>query len=1065
MRELLKSFMNITWALALLGIKHCAALLRPPDMGVRRPGVQGGLRFESSVHALSRTNHNTSGKSSISHFVVMGEGLAAGMGDFALSSETQQTCFAAQIATQMQLNLPQRLVQAPGFGNLVGFAPLPVTLPAPMQTTVITELPPGPVSNLAVPGLRLCDAIEMRPALPLVHRNDVKQTAINLNWGLVPISRGEHSFPTQLEYALQRSPSLTMIELGYYEALEASVNDDPGLLPKPDEFVSQYQEVVRRLIESGSDVLLFTVPDPLGSAHFFSVQEAASLLKVPSDFLIRQYCLRQESVLTLRGVSEIGYQLFAKELDVLPAYSVLSPGTPCAVEQWVAEINERLRETAKESGGQVFDLAGLLRALGNRGHQAGTRSLSGEYLGGFYSLNGYYPGATGQAIIGNEILQCLNQHYGSSFPLIDLGAVLSADPVAAYRQPGGDKWSMEQLEHLSMLQKPGHDEAPAREKPHHSRRDDWAPLMPEEAYLPLRLPPGLEQVLSLCKNTSYFGDGIDPINCRDANGVQWGSCGNSLFAGLAMVDSHLTGSIRIKFTSPVNGVSRFTISFEGGLVGDDADLAAPQYFKMAFKGNRVDEVPGTISSGTLNLTNGEVSDLKVFARYSSGALAALVGVNPTFPKQPLCFPGQYGSAWAKFEQRADGRLDFTFYGSTFVPLGKEILWPLNFVGPSGQFATVPAAGTVMHPHLALSTLGLKAEAECACPEIPFNTVQEFVLYSHNSAFGDLFNLNTPELGGQAKGRSHLLGRLQVQFGLKSGTTVPVAVKAMPPGGIMAPMAPSPITQIFPGRLSPGPQGFNENLLFPLRTYPLDDLAIVDDPFDICVGAIDLRTGQFVNGLLHRAFISQDLIFALLRIEPRTPKDSFFFRGPAVLTNGAGRQRVFRFRGIVHLPYPAGFLFPRPDFATPLIAGPDSALDPYLWFHAVENPSPRGEIQGEGKYIRSSTGDDISYRYQISSDGRSFFEYENHTQEGKFHLHSLIWVDFCDSGTSPERVGNFDTVTFSGFGVWMKDGVETLQQVAAQFSASAEKPYVAIQVASGDISNVNTKPRNEQVTFP
>src|SRR5216683_1635053 len=114
MRELFRSFMSITWALALLGMKHCAGFLRPPKSGARPPDVPSDGRSDFSADALRRIIHNPSGKSNISHFVVMGEGLAAGMGDFALSSETQQTCFAAQIARQMQLNCPQRLVQAPG---------------------------------------------------------------------------------------------------------------------------------------------------------------------------------------------------------------------------------------------------------------------------------------------------------------------------------------------------------------------------------------------------------------------------------------------------------------------------------------------------------------------------------------------------------------------------------------------------------------------------------------------------------------------------------------------------------------------------------------------------------------------------------------------------------------------------------------------------------------------------------------------------------------------------------------------------------------------------------------
>lgn len=285
---------------------------------------------------------------------------------------------------------------------------------------------------------------------------------------------------------------------------------------------------------------------------------------------------------------------------------------------------------------------------------------------------------------------------------------------------------------------------------------------------------------------------------------------------------------------------------------------------------------------------------------------------------------------------------------------------------------------------------------------------------------------------------------------------------------MAPLNPSPISEVFPGRLSAGPQGFNENLRFPLRSYPLDDLSIIDDPFDISIGAIDLKTGRCLNGLLHRAFISQDLIFALLRVEPRTPKDSFFFRGPALLTSDWRNQSVFRFQGIVHVPYPAGFKFPHPDFATAFTVGSNSALDPFLWFHAIQAGATHELLkEGGAQHVRSSTGDEFSYRYSIqlnTKDAGAFFEYENHSQQGKFKMHSLAWADFCNSGASTDT-DRWDTVTFSGFGIWSKDGVNTVQQVAVQISTSAEKPYIGIQVAAGDVSNVNTKPIHEPSALP
>jgi hypothetical protein len=431
----------------------------------------------------------------------------------------------------------------------------------------------------------------------------------------------------------------------------------------------------------------------------------------------------------------------------------------------------------------------------------------------------------------------------------------------------------------------------------------------------------------------------------------------------------------------------------------------------------------------------------------------------------------YGSAWARFEQRDDGLLDFTFYGSMFAPVG-PVVWPLNFVGPSGQFATIPAAGTVMHPHLQLSTKAPDSGGEC--PEIPFNTIQELTLFTHNSSFGDAFTLHAPQLGGKATGRSHLLGRLLLQFGVPSGNTVPVAVFAVNSGGVREEMESTPITQVCPGRLYPGPVGFDEFLRFPLRTYSLDDLAIIDDPFDISVGAVDLRTGRFVNELLHRGFINQDLIFALLRVEPRTPGSSFLFRGPAVLEKAPGGKPLFRFKGEVFIPYPEGFLFPTPNLTTGFPIGPNSRLDPFLWLHAIPDQRAGDYVKtGEGRNITSSAGEQFSYRYSIPNDQtkhRAMFEFENHTQQGKFRLHSLAWVGFTNSQPSATKSGSrrseeYDTLSFTCFGIWSKDGIELLVQASAQFSTSPTRPYVGIQIDSGIISNVNTKPPNIKDALP
>jgi hypothetical protein len=1064
------------------------ALQTPPSPPSAVPGPA------QPVTAPIPTLHVERGRLNTTTCITLGEGLAAGMGNFTLSAETQQHSFPAQMARQMQAQFAQPLLQAPGIGHPVGFAPLPVLVPAFLQTTVLDVLPPLPASNLAVPGFRLCDALNLRPVQPLVHRQDAKQTAANLILGLRPMARGEPLL-TQLELALQRRPTFTMIALGYHEALEAAVQGEPGLLPAIGSFRTDYERLLRPLQEAGSVLLVLTVPDPFDTAHFATVDRAAQILKVEPAFLLEAYELKPDALLTINGLMQIGHQIFGRTITSVTPDVVLSAAVASQIRNHVRELNEALIALAQARDALVYDLHAFFRRVAQGGIVVGQRRLTAEFLGGFYALNGYYPGATGHALIANELLRLLNSTYGANFPPIDVHAVSLKDPVMGCRQAEGPHWTTSELLHPQPIPKFASPTASAPVVPQSASTTRAAG--PREASGRtgdtstglLRLPPGLEQVLPLSKAASYFGDGISALDCQDEQAIQWGSCNNLLFGGLAMVDSHLSGSIRIKFSPPVDNVCDFEVYYGDGFVGEDSVLTTPRFFTMPFQQCRVDAVPGMISSGKMDLRTGEatfgeggVRQLQFYATYTSNALTALASVNPNFPllpgtrdkAGPIAFPGQYGSAWVKFEQRPDGLLDFTFYGSTFVPLGsfgQDIRWPLPIAGPTQHYATVPAKGTVMHPHLHLSTKEPEAPTgQEDLPDIPCNTLQELTLHTHNSAFGDKFSLDVPEFGGTATGRSHVLGRAQIQFGAPSGGSVPVAVLHLNAGGLLAPLPSSPVSETFPAPLPPGPRGFDAVLRFPRRTYVQNDLAVLDDPFDFSLGAVNLKTGRLLNEMLHRGFINLNIIYALLRVEPRTPKSSFFFRGPAWFQKGRHGQLALRYQSEVLVPYPGGFKYPTPNLTTTVTVLSPSRLDPYLWIRAVQDGHvPHYVKEGQAQdVLATSTGERFSFRYVISGDPGTHpaqFEYVNHTQKGAFRLHSLTWVGFGNSLASQLPPGEYDTVTFAGFGIWSKDGVDSIEQATVQISTSPVAPYVGIQIGSGYVSNVDTKPDNPDDARP
>jgi hypothetical protein len=994
---------------------------------------------------------------SASTFVAVGDGLAAGAGDFGLSEELQPFSFPALIAKQLGTPFSQPLMEAPGIGPAIGWPEMPVRLPLPMQTTVLKEFPPAsPFSNVAIPGLKLADALDRRPTSPLIHRTDSLQTAMNLILGLPGIlGASTQPHPTQLEYAVSLKPTLALIALGYFDVLDAAFKGDTSHLPDAAAFRANYERLLKPF-STATTVVVCTIPDPSDTALFTRVSDAARVVKAEPAVLSMLFKVSDNDVITPTGLVELGCRVLTRSPTPLPEGAVVPAGVAVAISERVTALNAHIRAVAEAHGALVFDLHGLCRRIKSDGLQVGTRTLTSEYLGGVYSINGVYPGATGHAAIANGVIELLNTTCGTSYKLVDLAEIAAWDPVASYTLAAGPAVSMADLAAMG---------PPAPPPPAEPSEPLSPPSEPQTGRL--TLPPGLVQELPISFDASYFGDSLRAAHTHEERDIPFGSTPNTLFGGLCLLQSHLRGTIRITFTPPQGDVAHFEITHGEGLIGSDSTLAAPQWFMLPAIMNKVSDVPGLISSGDLDLETGMVSNLSYNVAFMNSALYALVSVNPKLPPTPMAFPGQYGSAWAKFEQRADGKLDFSFSGTTFMPLGpgfggEPLRFPLPFAGPAMSFASMPGVGTTLHPHLRISTKAPEANAPGEIPaEIPTNTIREYTAFVHNNAFGDKFTLNVPELGGSATGRSHLLGRVQIQFGARNGNSVPIVVSALLPGGMLIPKEDSLIAKMFPGRLSFGFLAHDERLRYPKTHYDMHGVRWADDPFELAIGSVDVRTGRVIGNLLYRGFIIQSVIQTLLVLEPRTPKSSWLMRGGAAFLRDPSGQTVFGFGGADRIPYPEGFAFPQPDLKNKFIVGPGSQLDPYIYLQAMEGLEPPSSGKsGHADTVLASNEQEFSYDYSIPADPASkpaTFEYRNKTTGGTFKMDSLIWSSFSNA-SGVKCADGCDVVTFTGIGVWDKD-LSRPHVATVQISTAPDLPYVTIQIDGGVASNVNTKPKN------
>ncbi len=1061
-------------------------------------------------------------------FVVLGEGLAAGAGHFSLSEDVQEWSFPAQAAKKLDCSFSQPVLESPGVGN-IGFQHLPAIVPDLLQTSVLEEFTQdGALDNLSVPGFGVADALGRRPKAPMVWTDDPQQTVTNLILGIPSLTTGDGKSPTQVEAAKARHPTLVLIALGYQEMLEPLVpgHIHAGRTSDLKAFEKHYRKILDEISSTDTTVVVATIPNPLDTAYFSSLETAARILRTEVSFLEAQYGLEADDLINLDGLIELGNEFLGRQISgQLAEGSVISRTEAKRISKAVAKLNTKIEALAAKKDALVFDLHDFLAKVARDGVEVGDRTLTADYLGGFYLLNGVYPGRTGHALIANEFLALLGRECGRRVGQVDVANVMRDDGNTLAKIADGGTFTDEYLVPRTEA------DMPPLPPPDPSFLNFVPPFDPNKFNIfpiqttypdtpfdfggvkamnkcvpavgipaggfsdprllkPLVLPEGLEQTLELNKEDSYFGDALRAVDAPDEKPFlqglpTFGASGNILFGGLVMTDSHLTGRLSIRFTEPdEDGKTHFEITHPDGLRGDDGVLAGPKLFKMPAQQNKVVDVPGLVSSGTLDLNTGYVNNFRYNVVFINTQIYTLFKVNPGLPPGPLpqIFPGAPagGSTWARFDQREDGKLDITLAGNLLLPLGKAtpdgapIRFPLPFGNPNLECASVVARGTSLHPHIHLTTKATPGhDLGEAAPEIPVNTVKEFATFVHNNNFGDVFGLHIDELGGEGTGRSHLMGRLRFQFGPRFGNSVPFNVSFLPPGGLLS-EDPKPLPYLPPGTAR-GMIGFNEQLIFPSGvTYHQKGLSSSMDPNNLALGAVDLKTGLVRGEFLNRSFVVQNLFVNLSSIEPCTPADSFNYQGPARFETGPNGQLVFSANCEVFIPYPKGFKFPTPaeDGQPGFLVVRESRLDPFVRLQAMHGGTPSTTVFSSGPKNKpiegvSSINQKFTYVFSIPSDlaeaHKAFFEYTNIDDEGTFKLTHLSWVRATNSRGSAAKDGEADTITFSGFGSWSRDS--ELHQVSVHVSTAKNEPYVGIQVDGGTTSNVNTKPTDIEATIP
>ncbi|MCF0068874.1 hypothetical protein LZD49_00235 [Dyadobacter sp. CY261] len=90
--------------------------------------------------------------------------------------------------------------------------------------------------------------------------------------------------------------------------------------------------------------------------------------------------------------------------------------------------NQKIRDYAAKKDLAVVDLFDLYQRIHLGGYKTDDGILiDGTAHGNFFSSDGIYPTPLGHAIIANEVIKAINQHYGAKIPLIDVAGFVKAN--------------------------------------------------------------------------------------------------------------------------------------------------------------------------------------------------------------------------------------------------------------------------------------------------------------------------------------------------------------------------------------------------------------------------------------------------------------------------------------------------------------------------------------------------------------------------------------------------------------------------------------------------------------
>jgi hypothetical protein len=370
--------------------------------------------------------------------VVVGDSLAAGFENFSLVDVQQVHSFANVIAQQANTPLTLPLVPCPGIPNdlyLAGFAGfLPIVQPLPGVVPFLRDNPNEHVTNLAVPGQTLSQAL-----------NDVPTGNPNDFLTFVVLGIPPQSMPmSQMQTAVSLKPSTLIVWIGNNDALLPALTGNLNALTPLNKFAADYTTLLQTLhSQTSAAIVTANIPDVTEAPFFTPVAAFAQLVNVPVTTVaialgVSPFDYLRPGALPIAAAILSGAQKGPLPANCPSPLAALTPNPiPCVltaaqalqVQLTILAYNGVIAVDSAIYDASMVDMHSYLENLHNNGVTVGGMHLTSQFLGGLVSLDGVHPTNTLHALIANQFIKVMNQELGASIPPVSVRQVEKSDPL------------------------------------------------------------------------------------------------------------------------------------------------------------------------------------------------------------------------------------------------------------------------------------------------------------------------------------------------------------------------------------------------------------------------------------------------------------------------------------------------------------------------------------------------------------------------------------------------------------------------------------------------------------